>query len=568
MKTSVLSALLTVITVISIKAQDLPSPSANLQTLSNGSYVIAMDNTLQANAAGNFNLKAYGLVVYLLNNNVKIKWSIKAGKSKDAADFTATAEQFQPTLISGGTSKDFKAGPFVIDAADTTGVAALISSFYTANSITGNNRPKVYRLTASASNIDIRYDMTGFIPKAAVLNDGNSSGIHIAYMTNCSIPTANYATSNGSNLLTNCFTFASEPHNNTAHGSVISAIKNFVQRGGNFLAQCEAVVTYENYSGGRFHTTNGITITNTNVNSNSVIYPNADLSFSQFEGVYSIRQTGSASNWTLASGSSFVHNEHNHATGTSQTPIGASVAKLNGSDSKGGLVFYIGNHNFNSVTNIESINGIRMYMNAFLTPVSINSNCSTGSNLSFILPVKLVSFQGNMNNNKKVSLQWVVAENEIADMFEVEKSFDAVNFSTAAVVFGSDKAGMENYQFSETMNADKVFYRLRMTDKSQVVNYSKTLMFQATAVATDNTMKILNNPATDRLTFNFRMTSSQEAEVKIFDIGGRVQMKQQVNGSQGNNLVSIQLAPAMQSGIYIVEVNTGTERYTAKFVKQ
>src|SRR6266480_7804489 len=125
MKTFVLIALIFAASFTSnAQNRDLPSPTANLQTLAAGSYVIAMDNTLQTNTAGNFNLKTYGLVVYLLNNNIKINWSIKSGKSKNGIDFTATAEQFQPTLISGGISRDFKAGPFVIYAADTAGVAS------------------------------------------------------------------------------------------------------------------------------------------------------------------------------------------------------------------------------------------------------------------------------------------------------------------------------------------------------------------------------------------------------------------------------------------------------------
>jgi hypothetical protein len=43
------------------------------------------------------------------------------------------------------------------------------------------------------------------------------------------------------------------------------------------------------------------------------------------------------------------------------------------------------------------------------------------------LPVKLISFAGNLNNNK-ISLQWAVAENENNDHFEVEKSIDGQRF--------------------------------------------------------------------------------------------------------------------------------------------
>jgi hypothetical protein len=67
-----------------------------------------------------------------------------------------------------------------------------------------------------------------------------------------------------------------------------------------------------------------------------------------------------------------TNNEHGHATGTGANTsiIGTSVSKLY--YDKGGLVFYIGNHSF--PTNSQAgIKGIRMYMNAFLTPS--NTNC-------------------------------------------------------------------------------------------------------------------------------------------------------------------------------------------------
>ncbi|HET6996029.1 MAG TPA: hypothetical protein VFI06_13645, partial [Chitinophagaceae bacterium] len=388
------------------RTQDLPGPSPNLQTCPAGSYVIAMDNTLQLNNAGDFNLKAYGLIVYLLSHNVKVKWIIKAGKLKDGIDFTANAEQLMPTF-SVAAIRNFKAGPFLISAADTTGVSVVINSFYTASGLTGNNRPKIYRLVASVV-ADIRYDLTGFVPKAGILTDGGNQNIHLNYMSNCAIPTANYTTSSGADLLIRCFTFASEPHSDNPVN--LGTIKGFVHYGGNFLAECAAIETYENNSIGHLQTTNGIQVVNSGVSPASVIFPNADLSYSQFEGIFDIKYGGSVTNWTLAAGSNYINNEHNHASGgtiATQSPVGASVSKLNAIGQKGGLVFYLGNHNFSSVTAIESINGIRMYMNAFLTPVAINTNCSTGD-VQNPLEVKLISFQGNIRYDK-INLEWIVA---------------------------------------------------------------------------------------------------------------------------------------------------------------
>ncbi len=152
-------------------------------------------------------------------------------------------------------------------------------------------------------------------------------------------------------------------------------------------------------------------------------------------------------------------------------------------------------------------------------------------------------------------------------MFEVEKSFDGTKFTTAALVFGSDRAGMENYQFAEIMNTEKVFYRLRMTDKSQVVTYSKILMFQRGSLIANNAIRIMNNPVNENLSFSIELKSSQKIDVKIIDLSGRVQMRQTVNGSLGHNYITLQLGATMRSGIYMIDAMIDSERYTAKFVK-
>ena len=345
---------------------DLPAPAPNLQTLPLNSYIIAMDNTYQVNSSALFNLPAYGLVVYLLNNDIKVKWVIMAGKAKDGIDFTVVSDRIKPTLNATTVSRSFKSGPFVIFSTDTTGVAALIDAFYAANGLTGSRQPFVYR-NSVAVTVDVRYDLTGFKPMAAILNDGGNRAIHLAFMSAAAIPASNYTTITGDNLLSSCYTFASEPHNSktgTAVNTAISNMKVFVNNGGNLLAQCAAVPNYENNVLGRFQTTTGITVSNTAIGT-TVLFPNPDLSFNQFEGAFNGSLTGSVRNWEITDAP--ANGEHNHVTGTgaNTSVISASVSKM--VSGKGGLVFYLGNHDY-STADIQNINGIRMYMNAFLTP--------------------------------------------------------------------------------------------------------------------------------------------------------------------------------------------------------
>lgn len=109
------------------------------------------------------------------------------------------------------------------------------------------------------------------------------------------------------------------------------------------------------------------------------------------------------------------------------------------------------------------------------TEIALFTSSPATYNISKPQPVKIVSFQGNRNNNK-VSMQWVITENETAEQFEVEKSVDGKNFSIVALVFGTDRAQTETYMFYEKSSSKKVSYRIKCIDKNQAVTYSDILV--------------------------------------------------------------------------------------------
>ena len=184
------------------------------------------------------------------------------------------------------------------------------------------------------------------------------------------------------------------------------------------------------------------------------------------------------------------------------------------------------------------------------------------------LPVHLISFQGNLNKNNKVTLNWTVADNETVNNFEVERSTNGKDFTAVATVFASEKIGMENYMFYETVNAtDKVMYRLKMIDKQHDIDYSRILIFNSKAVA-GNTIKIIGNPVNDKLTFSYTSTATQSVNVKVFDMSGRVVLNNKINSAEGTNMVSLPLNATFKPGMYVVEINDGTERQSSKFIKQ
>ena len=350
---------------------DIDPVASNLMTAPVGTYVIAMDNELQTADSGYFNIKAYGLAITMLNNKIPLRWVIKAGKSKDSADFSASATTVFPSYAAAST-KSFKAGPFLIFPSDTVNgnIHTIVNTFNAANS---TRQVYIYQLT-SATTVDVRYTLSQ-IPKAALLNDGGEAYIHAAYMTDASVPTSNYYTlSSAIYLADSCYNFASEPHNNTPSAAVLDSLRSFVvNSGGNILVQCLTVESYEDSTTGRFQSTLGITRSNTSVS--PIVYSHPDLSFQQYEGGFDPMITGGiVKNWSLNTSSTWINNTQifQSGSGANSGIVGQSQAKLG--SGVGHLVFYTGGHDYNyGGTGQNNINGERSYFNAFLTPCAVTS---------------------------------------------------------------------------------------------------------------------------------------------------------------------------------------------------
>ncbi|HEX6849117.1 MAG TPA: T9SS type A sorting domain-containing protein [Chitinophagaceae bacterium] len=202
------------------------------------------------------------------------------------------------------------------------------------------------------------------------------------------------------------------------------------------------------------------------------------------------------------------------------------------------------------------------------TPSGCFDQVSKTANGLSTLPVHLVRFQGNMNKNNKVTLNWTVSDNETVHSFEIERSFNGRDFTTVGIVFSTEKRGTENYMFFETVNtSDKVMYRLKMIDNGHDVDYSRILIF-LTKTSITNDIKVFGNPVKDKLTFSFHSNATQPVQVKVYDLTGKTLMSQKMNSAEGSNMLSLPLTAQFKAGMYIVEVTNGGDRQVAKFVKQ
>lgn len=207
------------------------------------------------------------------------------------------------------------------------------------------------------------------------------------------------------------------------------------------------------------------------------------------------------------------------------------------------------------------------YNASILVVVRTNAGCLDRINYipnSIVLGVNMISFQGTQNKNE-IRLNWTVEENESLDHFEVEKSINGADFISAGLIFTSGQAGKMNYSFTEKVTTTgSITYRLRIVDRGHQSGYSKSLVFETGNV----TIRILANPASDRLSFSFYAASDQVTDIKVIDMNGRVMLQQKLNSKQGTNLVTLPLSSRFTKGLYIVDLFDGRNHYTDRIIKQ
>src|SRR5665213_61841 len=92
------------------------------------------------------------------------------------------------------------------------------------------------------------------------------------------------------------------------------------------------------------------------------------------------------------------------------------------------------------------------------------------------LPITLVAFNAEMENNREVKLDWSTAMEKNTSHFTLERSLDGIEFNEAALIFTDEsRAVRKDYHFTDHLKevkGDQVCYRLKMVDCDSRYSYS------------------------------------------------------------------------------------------------
>ena len=192
-----------------------------------------------------------------------------------------------------------------------------------------------------------------------------------------------------------------------------------------------------------------------------------------------------------------------------------------------------------------------------------------------VLPVTYESFNAALSNNNSVSLSWTTSADINNDQFEVEKSFDQSNFSTAAYVLGAQSVnnGIAQYSFEdkdkEILNHKIIYYRLKQADANGKYTYSVVKTVRISNMSDQKiSVQVMPNPYMDKLNVNFTSNNSGKAEIQMISVSGTVVKKIASTINKGSNTFQLQDLSAQLPGMYVVNIIVNGESIgTQKIIK-
>jgi len=179
------------------------------------------------------------------------------------------------------------------------------------------------------------------------------------------------------------------------------------------------------------------------------------------------------------------------------------------------------------------------------------------------LPVELSSFEATVISSKQVVLTWQTMSETNSDRFEIERSFNGIDFHKIGFVEGAgNSTAILNYNFvdKDPMNGQS-YYRIKQVDFDASSSYSN---LEAVEINRATNIQIIPNPARDIAYINLSSISGSAA-LRIFNITGQIVKDIQISG-QTTNLLPLDISD-LEAGTYVLEIRENAKFYHKKFIK-
>lgn len=174
------------------------------------------------------------------------------------------------------------------------------------------------------------------------------------------------------------------------------------------------------------------------------------------------------------------------------------------------------------------------------------------------LPIELKSITA-FNSGKTNTINWTTAAENKGDYFELERSVDGIHFNFTAKIASNQKPS--DYSFEDRSPVSGVnYYRLKMISSNGRSGYSTIVNAK---VSSDKKMMVEAFPNPTSKSVTIKVSGSQNGDVTLSDISGKVISKIKMNGNETQIDLSL-----LANGFYLIHYVDGNLNEMIKINKQ
>jgi len=184
------------------------------------------------------------------------------------------------------------------------------------------------------------------------------------------------------------------------------------------------------------------------------------------------------------------------------------------------------------------------------------------------LPVELTHFKGT-EEDCEVVLSWGTASEINVSHFDIQRSYDGINFNTIDRVDALGGEGiLAEYTYADPQIVATNYYRLKIVDLDGQIEYSDIFTIQADCAAGVSISDVFPNPSVNQqisVQFNSNL-DHEDAVVVIRDMLGRKMMEVPTPVFLGSNLITVDPTRLPAATYFLIIEGGGWRSSAAKFV--
>jgi len=175
---------------------------------------------------------------------------------------------------------------------------------------------------------------------------------------------------------------------------------------------------------------------------------------------------------------------------------------------------------------------------------------SEGFTIISPLPVVLVGFLANLNNNNTIAISWSTQMEVNLSHFTIDRSADGANWLSIGIVDANINSDtVSHYSFTDLNPLSGFnYYRLQMTDLDNKSGFTQITLVRTPII---RAFKIFQNPATDYVDITLNKTTN--GSIRLLSQFGQVLQQKQLTANSAGATLSFQLY-GYPTGNYFLQV--------------